>query len=350
MSDKASRNKKKIWISVIGVFVAIIIIAGVVFAVVKFAKDKQDDDNTQPSTTVVTPPPSQAEIDKSNEFEEEIKNDIEDKKVEEFDATIEDKQNELDIAKQTVKDLKNSEASEEEIAKAEENQQKIEDQLEKVKEERAYWSVTEVIKNLYAKTLSTSNEYPNSYIRKINRIGDGGVRMLVEAEVVSKDSNGILRSHDVAIYMTGMTSKNISTAQGLAEFFESCTGMEIRFEFDNTISDFEQVFFDNYYMISNYCSEKSHLLAAKTTYDENDKLFSVSLKIRDDGNNLVQYHSISLKKLSKDYTNDEIYQKFLNSEVKRRSLFGLDNGMSLDLDYDWENATIKYKGQEKNEE
>lgn len=345
MSGNAASKKKRTWITIVVIFAVAIIVAGAVFAADKITRDKQDDNITQPETTKTTPPPTQEEIDRSKELEEEIKNDFKDKTPDDFQPTITNKQNELNTVKQETESLKNVGASEEEIAKAEEKQQEIEKQLEEVKEEQAYWTATAVIKNLYAKTLSNSNEYPNSYIRKVNRIGDGGVRMFVDAEVVSKDGNGILRSHDVAIYIAGLTSKNISTAQGMAEFFEECNGMEIKFEFDNSISDFEQTFFDNYYMISNYCSENSRLLAARTTYDENGKLSSVSLKVRDDGNKLVEYHSFNLKTLGKNNTNDEIYQQFLNLEVKRRSLFGLGNGTSFDLDYDWQNATIKYKGQ-----
>lgn len=299
------KNKRKKF--VVGVVIALTIVAivvGIVFLVIIANKNKDEStDQAQSSTEDQTHQPTQEEINRSKELVEEIKNDVKDRKPEEFNVIIDTKQNELNQVKQKLADLKNSGASEDEIAKAEEKQQEIEKQLVDVKEEQSYWSVTAIIKDLYAKNLSNSENYPNSYIRRINRIGDDGVRMCIDADVISKDSNGILRSRNVVISIAGRTSQNISTAQGMAEFFSSCSGMEIKFDFDDTITDFEQAFFENYYVISNYCFENSHLLASKTTYDENGNLSSISVKVRDDESNRVLYHSFSLKKLSNDYTN-----------------------------------------------
>lgn len=341
MSDNASHNKKKIWISIIGVFVAIIIIAGVVFAVVKFAKDKQDDDNTQPSTTVTTPPPTQEEIDKSKELEEEIKNDIDDKKVEEFDAAIEDKQNELDIAKQTVEDLKNSEASEEEIAKAEENQQEIEAQLEKVKEEQAYWSVTARIKELYAKSLSNVEGYPNSYIRNVKDISYDSTYMCVDAEVISKDVYGILRHHNLVLKIFGKIPKNFNSAQGLSKFFQECDGIEIGMEFNDSSTELEQDFFTNRVKSRNPVMT---LLASNTIYDEDGKISKICIKTGYERAQGYNYYSFNVARMSREHTNEEVADMIKEGNIRASVLKVF---ATMWLIYDWQKATIDYKGQEQ---
>jgi len=344
MCGNTASKKKKTWITIVVIFAVAIIVAGAVFAAIKLTRDKQDDNTTQPSTTKTTPPPTQEEIDRSKELEEEIKSDFKDKTPEDFKPTITDKQTELDNAKQETENLKNAGASEEEIAKAEEKQKEIEKQLEEVKEEQAYWSVTARIKELYAKSLSNAEEYPNSYIRSIKDISNGTTFMVVDAEVVSKDAYGILRQHNLALKTFGVIPENFNSAQGLSKFFQECDGFEIGVEYNEISTELELDFFNN--RIKARYGEDTILLGSKTIYDENGKLSKICVKytfertIAD-----YRYFIFNIARMSKEHTNEEVAEMIKEGNIRTSILKGfITDHLSC---YNWEKATIEYKGQEQ---
>lgn len=355
-----SRHKKTIAKIVVGTLATAVVVAGIVFTVVKVVKNNQNNitptptptpdptpDPTPTPTPDPTPDPTPEEIEKSKELEEEIKNDVEDKKPEEIDTKIDDKQNELDQAKQELEDLKNSGASEEEIAKAEEKQQEAEKQLDAAKEEQSYWTVVSTIKDLYNKNLSNSKEYPNSYIRKINSIKESSNNfyLFVDVEIISKDSKNILRTHNVALKLSAMNeTQNFKDAKGLSEFFNQCDKINFYMEFDSQNSEFATDVFNCFENLNN----DKELLASKVEFDEDGKLNK--LRIKTYGNNTTDYIEYSFKTFSKHFSYEEIAAMAKSGELVNYGIAYSKFARATDLDYDWENATIEYKGQKTEEQ
>ncbi len=342
MSGNTASKKKRTWITIVVIFAVAIIVAGAVFAAIKLTRDTQDDNTTQPSTTKTTPPPTQEEIDRSKELEEEIKNDVKDKTPEDFKPTITDKQNELDAAKKETESLKNAGASEEEIAKAEEKQQEIEKQLEEVKEEQAYWSVTARIKELYAKNCSNAEGYPNSYIRNVKDISYSSTYMYVEAEVISRDANGILRQHNLVMRAMNEMPEDFNSAQGLLPFFQKCYGLEIDIEYNEISTELELDFFNN--RIKSRYGEDTILLGSKTIYDENGKLSKICVKYTFERTIDYRYFIFNIARMSKEHTNEEVAEMIKEGNIRTSILKGF---ITDHLRYNWEKATIDYKGQEQ---
>lgn len=332
---------------VVGTLATAVVVAGIVFTVATVMKNNNITPTPTPTPTpdpTPTPKPTEEEIEKSKELEEEIKNDIEDKKPEEIDTKIDDKQNELDQAKQELEDLKNSGASEEEIAKAEEKQQEAEKQLEDAKEEQGYWTTTSRIKELYAQNLSNAEGYPNSYIRSIKDISYTSSDMVVDAEVISKDSNGILRQHNVVLKVFGAMPKNFNSAQGLSSFFQNCKGIEIDMEFNSSSTELEQNFFNNK-LKSRY--PNMTLLASNTIYDEAGKISKICLKTGYEHAQGYEYYIFNVARMSKDHTNEEVAEMIKNGEIRASVLKVFATEFLI---YDWQNATFEYKGQEQSDE
>lgn len=101
----------------------------------------------------------------------EVESDPADKKPEEIENKIADKQSELEQAKQELQDLKNNpDASEEEIAAAEEKQQQAEEQVKSAKQEKAYWETVETVKESTTNNLTFSIENPELKIRRVNGV------------------------------------------------------------------------------------------------------------------------------------------------------------------------------------
>ena len=112
-------------------------------------------------------------IDKFVESEKTIKEvsqDPKDKKPEEIENKITEKRNELDNIQKEIEDLKNSGASEEEIAKTEEKQQQVEKQIKSAEQEKAYWETVETVKESTTNNVTFSIENPGTTIRRINGI------------------------------------------------------------------------------------------------------------------------------------------------------------------------------------
>lgn len=112
-------------------------------------------------------------LDKFVESEKTIKEvsqDPKDKKPEEIENKISDKQNELENIQKEIEDLKNSGASEEEIVKAEEKRQQIEKQIKSAEQEKAYWETVETVKESTTNNVTFSIENPGTTIRRINGI------------------------------------------------------------------------------------------------------------------------------------------------------------------------------------
>ena len=112
-------------------------------------------------------------LDKFVESEKTIKEvsqDPKDKKPEEIENKISDKQNELENIKKEIEDLKNSGASKEEIVKAEEKRQQIEKQIKSAEQEKAYWETVETVKESTTNNVTFSIENPGTTIRRINGI------------------------------------------------------------------------------------------------------------------------------------------------------------------------------------
>lgn len=125
-------------------------------------------------------------IDKFVESEKiikEVSQDPKDKKPEEIENKISDKQNELDNIQKKIEDLKNSGASEEEIAKAEEKRQQVEKQIKSAEQEKAYWETVETVKESTTNNVTFSIENPGTTIRRINGIYayEGGAYFNIDA-------------------------------------------------------------------------------------------------------------------------------------------------------------------------
>ncbi len=333
---------KKIRI-IVGVILGIAAIIGGVVAAVKIIKDKQQESGgtgTIIENPTPNPTPSPEEIAKSKELEEAIKNDFEDKKPEEIDTKINDKQNELDKAKQELEDLKNSGSSAEEIAKAEEKQQEVEKQLDDVKEEQNYWTITSTLKELYNNKFSSSEYYPSSYIRNIKNISYDYYYMVVEADIVSKDANNLLSQHRVVMQIQGGRIQNFEDSNQLSEFFQDCHQIKIFTEIHEEISEFENNYYKNYLEHSNFKLE-----ATNTIYNKDGALDEVVFKIKVDQQ--VRYYKYDLSSMSKHYSNEEIISMVNSGDERVGRYMSLmkDCCRCEQLNYDWENATIKYKGQ-----
>lgn len=333
---------KKIGI-IVGVILGIAAIIGGVVAAVKIIKDKQQESGGTGTTIenpTPNPTPSQEEIAKSKELEEEIKNDVEDKKPEEIDTKINDKQNELDKAKQELENLKHSGASAEEIAKAEEKQQEAEKQLNDAKEEQNYWTITSTIKELYNSKFSNAEDYPTSYIRNIKDIRYDDYFMIVEADVVSKSANNLLSQHRLVMRVSGGKIQNFDNSNQLSQFFQNCAQIKIFTEIHEEISEFE----NNYY--KNYLEKPDIKLEAANTIDNKDGVLDeVVFKIIVEQQ--VRYYKYDLSSMSKHFSNDEIITMVKNGDERVGRYMSLmkDSLRSEQLNYDWKNATIKYKGQ-----
>lgn len=342
---------KKIGI-IVGVILGIAAIIGGVVAAVKIIKYKQQESGGTGTTIenpTPNPTPSQEEIAKSKELEEELKNDVEDKKPEEIDTKINDKQNELDKAEQELENLKNSGASAEEIAKAEEKQQEAEKQLEDAKEEQNYWTITSTIKDLYNNKFSNSQDYPNSYIRNINGISYNNFYMVVEADIVSKDANNLLSQHRVVMQIRGDDIQNFEKSNQLSQFFQNCHQIKIFTEIHEEISEFE----NNYY--NNYLENPDRKLeAANTIYNKEGDLNEIVFKINDDQQVVypVCYQKFDLSSMSKHFSNEAIISMVNSGDerVGRYMSFLKDSIRCQQLNYDWEKATIEYKGQKTEQE
>ena len=112
-------------------------------------------------------------IDKFVESEKTIKEvsqDPKDKKPEEIENKITEKRNELENVKKEIDNLKNSEASEEEIAKADEKQQQVEKQIKSAEQEKAYWETVETVKESVSINEIFSIRNPELKIRRVNGV------------------------------------------------------------------------------------------------------------------------------------------------------------------------------------
>lgn len=354
---KAQRKKTTAKV-VVGTLATAIVVAGVVFTVATVMKNNNitptptpeptptpTPDPTPKPTPDPTPKPTEEEIEKSKELEEEIKNDIEDKKPEEIDTKIDDKQNELNQAKQELEDLKNSGASEEEIAKAEEKQQEAEKQLDAAKEEQSYWTITSTIKDLYNNKFSNSQDYPNSYIRNITDISYDDYYMVVEADIVSKDANNLLSQHRVVMQIQGGRIQNFEDSNQLSKFFQDCRQIKIYTEINEDISEFENNYYKNYLEKPNFKLE-----AANTIYNKEGALDEVVFKIKVDQQ--VRYYKYDLSSMSKHCSNEEIISMVNSGDERVGRYMSLmkDCCRCEQLNYDWEKATIEYKGQKTEEQ
>lgn len=357
---KAQRKKTTAKI-VVGTFATAIVVAGVVFTVATVMKNNKNNVTPTPTPTPdpdpipdpipdPTPEPTPEEIEKSKELEEEIKKDVEDKKPEEIDTKIDDKQNELDAAQKELEDLKNNpDASQEEIAAAEEKQKQAEEQLEAAKEEQSYWTVVSTIKDLYNKNLSNSEKYPNSYIRNINSIKESSnkVYLIVDVEIISKDSKDILRTHNVALRLEGdHTTQNFSDAKGLSMFFNQCKEVHAFMEFDEENTEFANDIF-------NCCQNKKGdkvLLASKVIYNEDGNFSEVRLKTYNESKKKTQYIGYDLSEFNELCSKEEIIEMAKSGELGNYVISYTYYTSGTDLDYDWENATIEYKGQKTEEQ
>lgn len=355
---KAQRKKTTAKV-VVGTLATAIVVAGVVFTVATVMKNNENNVTPTPTPTPTpdptpdpdpipdpTPEPTPEEIEKSKELEEEIKKDVEDKKPEDIDTKIDDKQNELDAAQKELEDLKNNpDASEEEIAAAEEKQKQAEEQLEAAKEEQNYWTITSVIKDLYNNNFSNSEDYPNSYIRNIANISYDDYFMVVETDIVSKDANNLLRQHRVVMQIQGGKIQNFEDSNQLSKFFQDCRQIKIYTEINDEISEFENNYYKNYLEKPNFKLE-----AANTIYNKEGDLDEVVFKIRVDQQ--VRYYKYDLSSMSKHFSNEEIIS-MVNSGDERvgRYMSLMKNCCQCEqLNYDWENATIEYKGQKTEEQ
>lgn len=119
----------------------------------------------------------------------EVSEDPVDKTPEEIQNKIDDKQNELDQVKQELEDLKNSGASDQEIATAQEKQQQVEDQIKSAEQEKAYWETVSTTKDAV-----NSNTYfqgsTGCSIRKINGIYTDGRRYYINADLIKEENIG----------------------------------------------------------------------------------------------------------------------------------------------------------------
>lgn len=126
-------------------------------------------------------------IDKFVESEKTIKEvsqDPKDKKPEEIENKISDKQNELVNVQKEIEDLKNSGASEEEIVKAEEKQQQIEKQIKEAAQEKAYWETVETVKRSIPIAYLYGTQNSNVQVRRINSIYSSGFLVYVNADMI----------------------------------------------------------------------------------------------------------------------------------------------------------------------
>lgn len=125
-------------------------------------------------------------LDKFVESEKTIKEvsqDPKDKKPGEIENKIIEKRNELENVKKEIDNLKNSGASEEEIAKAEEKQQQVEKQIKSAEQEKAYWETVATVKESTTNNTVFSIENPGTTIRRINGIYayEGGAYFNIDA-------------------------------------------------------------------------------------------------------------------------------------------------------------------------
>ena len=130
-------------------------------------------------------------LDKFVESEKTIKDvesDPADKKPEEIESKIADKQNELEQAKQELQDLKNNpDASEEEIAAAEEKQQQAEEQVKSAEQEKAYWETVETVKDSVSTNKVFEDRNSGIKIRRINGVYRYGGGVYFNADFIKEE-------------------------------------------------------------------------------------------------------------------------------------------------------------------
>ena len=234
------------------------------------------------------------------------------------------------------------------LAAAEEKQKQAEKQLEAAKEEQSYWTVVSTIKDLYNKNLSNSDEYPNSYIRNINSIKESSNKfyLIVDVEIISKDSKDILRTHNVALRLEGdHTTQNFSDAKGLSAFFNQCNNVRAFMEFDEENTEFANDIFNYHDTQGNQV-----LLASKVIYNEDGNFSEVRLKTYNESKKKTQYISYDLSPFSNYFSKEKIIEMAKSGELCNYSISNNYFTSGTDIDYDWENATIEYKGQKTEEQ
>lgn len=264
--------------------------------------------------------PTQEEIENSERIKEEIQNDAPDKKPQDIIVP--------------VVPTKEDGATDEQIALAQQ-------QADKAIEEKSYWTVVEIIKDLYEKKYSNSAKYPNSFIRKINSIKESANKfyMIVDVDIVSKDdSKDIYRVHNVALRIEGnVTTQNFADAKGLSEFFGKCNEIYAFLEFDYHNSEFANDYFN--------CFENDNkvLIASKVIYDENGNFSEVRLKIYDENRHRTRYVGYDFTEWSKYYSKEEIIKMSKSGELGNYFTSMTYSTSGTDIAYDWESANVKYR-------
>lgn len=309
-----------------------------------------DDSNPDPTPT---PPPTEEEIKKSEELKEEIKNDVEDKKPEEVESKIEDKQNELDAAQKELEDLKNNpDASEEEIAAAEEKQQQLEEQVEAAKEEKSYWTVTSAIKELYEQKYGSDG----SYIRNINNIyGAGSTDLGFECEIISTDANGLLKQSVAYFNMSYTGIDELETMSDLKGFIDNATFVK-KFEIcinqipeDKT--ELVNSFLNN--LIFNDNSRDYNIVYNSVEIDENNRIKKIYVVFEQinkaTGGIFLKLRSYDFRKVNETMSEEELLEE-INNKNTNLYIIGKGTMYGTKLQIDWRNATIEYKSQEESSE
>lgn len=266
--------------------------------------------------------PTQEEIENSERIKEEIKNDAPDKKPQDIIVP--------------VVPTKEDGATDEQIALAQQ-------QADEAIEEKSYWTVVEIIKDLYEKKYSNSAKYPNSFVRKINSIKESANKfyMIADVDIVSKDdSKGIYSMHNVALRIEGnVTTQNFADAKGLSEFFGKCNEIYAIMEFDYDNSEFANDFFNFY---DNYTGDFV-LLASKVIYDENGNFSEVRLKTYSERKQRTRYVGYDFTEWSKYYSKEETIQIVKSGDLEHSFSNTSHSTSGTDIAYDWESANIKYR-------
>ena len=169
--------------------------------------------------------------------------------------------------------------------------------------------------------------------------------MVVEADIISKDVNNLLSQHRVVMQIRGGEIQNFENSNQLSQFFQDCRQIKIYTEINEELSEFENNYYKNYLE-----GPDCKLEGANTIYNKDGDLNEIVFKIKDD--QYVYYHKFDLSSMSKHFSNEEIIS-MVNSGDERvgRYMSPLKDTIRCEqLNYDWENATIEYKGQKTEEQ
>ncbi|MGN1317242.1 MAG: hypothetical protein ACI4VW_09325 [Acutalibacteraceae bacterium] len=353
MSNKKGNSKKDLSKgAVVALSVTVVLVAAAVvsFSIFKVIKKNSSDngknlkdgqqlqieqivDDNEEKTDNPPAPPTEQEIELSKKLEEEIKNDIPDKNPEEIVIP--------------VVPTKEDGATEEEIEEAQKK-------ADVAKEEKSYWTVTSAIKELYEQKYGSDG----SYVRNINNIyGAGSTVLGFECEVIRTDANGLLKQSVAYFNMSYTGVDQLKTLSDLKEFVDNSSSFTKKYEIPmNQIpedkTELVNSFLSNLIFINNLYDY--NIVYNSVEIDENNRIEKINIVFeeidKETGEKaFLKLRTYDFRKVMETMSEEEFLEE-INNKNTNLDIIGKGTLYGTELQIDWRNATIEYKGQEQPDE